>query len=454
MTNAHSLYGGTDGQLTDDIANGRVQVAVYGLGKMGLPLAAALAERTGDVVGVDVDESVVEAVNAGESHVANEPGLADLVHETVDDGSLRATTDGKRAAANASVHVVVVPTKLHEGARPDLDIVRAVTRQVAAGLDAGDAVFLESTVPPGTCRDVVEPLLATESGLAPEAFGVAFCPERTSSGRALRDIRGAYPKVVGGTDPRATRTAQRFYEAVTDNEVIPVSDAATAEAVKVFEGVYRDVNIALANELGRVSERLEIDGREAIDVANTQPYCEIHDPGPGVGGHCIPFYPHFLMSAVDTDTPLIRTARSVNESMPGYTAGLVSDLLEAAGRRVDDATVLLLGVTYRPGVAETTHTPALPLARRLDQLGAAVAVADPLVEPAVLDESPATHLPLETVESLAPDAVVVVTPHEEFESLDWSAFGDAVVLDARDGLDSPQGTHTLGNGRRSDGGRD
>jgi UDP-N-acetyl-D-mannosaminuronic acid dehydrogenase len=452
MTNAQRLYGGTDAQSAEGVVNGQVPVAVYGLGKMGLPLAAALAERMGDVVGVDVDESVVDAVNAGESHVENEPGLDDLVRETVEDGALRATTDGRHAATHARVHVVVVPTKLHDGAQPDLDIVRAVIRQVATGLDAGDAVFVESTVPPGTCRDVVEPLLADESGLDRDDFGVAFCPERTSSGRALRDIRGAYPKVVGGTDPKATQTARHFYQAVTDNEVIPVNDATTAEAVKVFEGVYRDVNIALANELGRVSEQLGIDGLEAISVANTQPYCEIHDPGPGVGGHCIPFYPHFVTSAVDIDTPLIRTARSVNESMPGYTAELVSDLLEANGKRVDDATVLLLGVTYRPGVKETTHTPTLPLARRLHQLGASVAAADPLVDETALDGNPATYHSLDTVESLAPDAIVVVTPHEEFETLEWTAFGDAVVLDARAGLDGPHGAYRLGDGRRSVGG--
>lgn len=448
------VYAVDDGDVTEaadrartDLTTGAVTVVVYGLGKMGLPLAAVIADRMGDVVGVDVDEAVVDAVNDGASPVENEPGLDALVERTVERGALRATTDGEAAASAATVHVVIVPTKLTAEERADRSIVRGVTRQVGAGLDPGDAVFVESTVPPGTCADLVEPLLAAESGLPADAFGVAFCPERTSSGRAIRDIRGAYPKVVGGTDPPATRAARRFYDALTDNDVVTVSDATTAESVKLFEGVYRDVNIALANELGRVGEAVGVDAREAIEVANTQPFCEIHDPGPGVGGHCIPFYPHFLMQAVGVDTPLLRTARTVNESMPHHTARVVADRLDAAGTDVEGATVLLLGATYRPGVRETTHTPTWPLARRLDALGASVSVVDPLVGEDALADVPATFLPMGMVEALEPDAVVVVTPHEAFETLDWDALDDAVVVDARDGLDAPADAWTIGDGR-------
>jgi UDP-N-acetyl-D-mannosaminuronic acid dehydrogenase len=160
------------------------------------------------------------------------------------------------------------------------------------------------------------------------------------------------------------------------------------------------------------------------------------------------------MGATGVDTPLVRTARTVNESMPGYTAGVVVDRLRAAGVGVDEATVLLLGATYRPGVAETTHSPALPLARKLDNAGASVSIADPLVDESDLAGVPATHLPVEMVESLAPDAVVVVTPHEAFEALDWSELSDAVVLDARDGLDAPPDARAIGDGRDRIGGDD
>jgi UDP-N-acetyl-D-mannosaminuronic acid dehydrogenase len=434
------LYAGSGGSTPEDTT-----VAVYGLGKMGLPLAAAMADATGDVIGVDVDEAVVRTVSAGECHVNNEPGLPDLVEKAVARDRLDATTDGAAAAASAAVHVIVVPTTLDAAERPDLSTVEAVLEAIAEGLGPGDTVVVESTVPPGTCRDVVEPRLAAESGLDPGAFGVAFCPERTSSGRALRDIRGAYPKVVGATDPATTRAVSRLYRAVTDAEVITVSDATTAEAVKLFEGAYRDVNIALANELGRASESLGIDGREAIAVANTQPYCDVHDPGPGVGGHCIPYYPHFLMDEVESPTPLLRTGRRVNEAMPAHTAARIVELLRRDGVPPAAARVALLGVTYRPGVAETTHTPTRPLAQRLDALGVTVLVADPLVSEAAVDGMAGTWVRVDDVLDRDPDLVAIVTPHEAFETLDWGTV-DATVLDARDGVDAVPDAPTIGDG--------
>lgn len=414
-------------------------VAVYGLGRMGLPLAAVIADRVGDVVGVDVDSAVVRAVNDGESPVPDEPGLDELVARTVRTGALRATTDAAAAASQARVHIVIVPTTVSER-EPVLDALEAAVESIGAGLTAGDAVFVECTVPPGTCRNLVAPRVADASGLDQSAFGVAFCPERTSSGRAIRDIRGAYPKVVGGTDDAATAAARRFYRRVTDAEIHTVADATTAEAVKLFEGMYRDVNIALANELARIAESLGIDGRETIAVANGQPYCEIHDPGPGVGGHCIPYYPWFLMDATERPTPLLRTARAVNESMPTYTVERLTELVAA------EATVLLLGVAYRPGVAGTDHSPAIPIARELAERGRRVVACDPHVSAADRPALPARWVSLDEVSDVAADAVCVVTPHEAFESLDWAAF-DAPVFDARDGLEETTEAITVGDGR-------
>jgi len=217
--------------------SGEVPVGVYGLGKMGLPLAAVYAETCGNVVGADVDPAVVESVNRGDCHVDREPGLDALVEKTVSAGALRATESPRTAAEAASVHVLIVPTPITDANEPDLSILQAVVEDVAAGLSAGDLVVVECTVPPGTTRDAVQPTLAQESDLDGDEFGVAVCPERTSSGRALKDIRGAYPKVVGGVDDESTRAAALLYGELTTNDVIQVPDATTAEAVKVFEGV-------------------------------------------------------------------------------------------------------------------------------------------------------------------------------------------------------------------------
>jgi len=437
------LYGSEldEAAQREALLNGRVPVAVYGLGKMGLPLAAVYADRTGRVTGADVDSAVVESVNAGESHVDGEPGLAELLERTVDDGSLQAVSEPAAAAVDARLHVVIVPTLLTDEGTADLRIVKSVAEDIAHGLNAGDLVVIESTVPPRTSEDVIEPLLAAESGLSVGEFGLAFCPERTKSGRAIRDIRGSWPKIVGGVDNESTRAAALVYDQLTSNDVIRTSDATTAEAVKVFEGVHRDVNIALANELATYTDDLGIDVREAIAVANTQDECDILRPGPGVGGHCIPYYPYFLFGEYDAESPLLRTARNVNDEMPAFVVGKLTSMLADRSTTLGDATVLVLGGTYRAGVAETRASPAIGLTETLAANGANVEIVDPLLES--FKEFEATPVSLKSCYETTYDGVVLVTAHEEFSAIDWDAFEDPVVVDTRAVLDSETVGHTV-----------
>ncbi|MFC7205408.1 nucleotide sugar dehydrogenase [Haloferax namakaokahaiae] len=429
------------------LRRGDVPVAVYGLGKMGLPLAAVYAKATGNVTGMDIDEDVVRQLNAGECHVGKEPGLPELVAEQVERGALRATADGSEAADSAAVHVIIVPTPLSDDKEPDLAIFQSVLDTIATGIAPGDMVIVECTVPPGTSRDLVAPYIEAASGLSHEEFGVAFCPERTASGRALEDITGAYPKIVGGVDDESTRVAALIYGEITSNEIIEMSDSTTAESVKLFEGLYRDVNIALANELGRIRDDLGIDVREAIDAANTQPFCNIHEPGPGVGGHCIPWYPYFVTSRVETETPLILTAREVNDGMPTFTAQKLGDELGRAGRDIEGATVAVLGVTYRPGVAEIRATPAAGVIETLSELGANVLAVDPLLDDDVVASFGATPVALDELATYDVDGMVLVTPHEEFDDIDWAAFDDLVVVDGRGTLgDIGHRVYTIGSG--------
>lgn len=435
------LYGAqvSPARQRDAFVGGSIPVAVYGLGKMGLPLASVYAETAGNVVGVDVDPTVVESVNAGDCHVTGEPGLPELVAEQVDDGRLQATTDGAKAAERASVHVVIVPTLVTDEHDPDLSTIESVVDDVAVGLSPGDLMIVESTVPPGTCRDVVHPTLAKRSGLDRGTFGLAFCPERTASRTALRDIRGRYPKVVGGVDDESARGAALIYSQLTDEAVHVVSDATTAEAVKVFEGIYRDVNIALANELATISDELGISVREAIETANHLPMCQLHDPGPGVGGHCIPYYPHFLLAQTQASLAVTETARTVNDRMPAYAVAELVDDLDAMGIEIGDASVLVLGITYRPAVDETRSSPALGVIDGLNELGAEVYGTDPIADPAAHDATPVT---VEEVTDHAFDAAILVTPQPEFERIDWNALDPMVVLDGRDALDlDPAETH-------------
>ncbi len=414
------------------LRRGEYPIAVYGLGKIGLPVAVAIAELAGNVTGVDVDPDVVTTINAGTAPFEHEPDLPQLLASAVTDDRLTATTDVAAAAAGSNVHIVVVPVGLDDDGGADLRAVEEVAATIGAELAPGDLVVIESTVPPGTAVDVVKPILTERSGLAPDAFGLAVAPERTSSGRALEDVRGTHPRVIGGVDAESTDAARAVYEELVDNTVIGV-DATTAELVKLFEGVYRDVNIALANELAKAWDGMDVDVREAIATANTQPYCDIHDPGAGVGGHCIPWYPYFLMEATDRPMPLTETARRVNDGMPTYLAHRTLSLLEDDDIAHSEATVAILGLAYRPDIPETAASPTYPLVDRLETAGGNVIVVDPIVDDP--DDS-VSMWPLEDLPDADPDAVVLVTGHERFGELPEDLLAKTVVVDGRDALET------------------
>ncbi|MDS0475702.1 nucleotide sugar dehydrogenase [Natrinema sp. 1APR25-10V2] len=434
-----SLYGVSADEETQRAAftNGNVPVSVYGLGKMGLPLASVFAETSGNVLGADIDPDVVETINDGGCHVKREPGLLELVSDLVSDGAFSATTEPREAAERGSIHVVIVPTPITDAKEPDLAILDAVIEDIGTGLEKGDLVIVECTVPPQTTEERVLPALEEASGLELGEFGLAFCPERTSSGRALEDIRGAYPKVVGGADAESTRAATVVYESLNSEGVLPVTDATTAEAVKVFEGLYRDVNIALANELATFTDELGINVNEAIETANTQPFCDIHEPGPGVGGHCIPYYPYFMIKPFETDSRLLEMAREVNDAMPAFTVEKVRDGLAEDGKGITEATVVVLGLTYRPGVEEIRASPSIPISKQLTELGADVYGIDPMLES--VDEFALEQIDLEALSDFDPDAIVMVTPHDEFDEINWTDIHRnsdnlSVVIDGRQTL--------------------
>ena len=355
-----------------------VKVAIYGLGKMGLPLASVFAERGASVIGVDVNPDVVASINRGVNHVKEEHGLDELVERNVRLGRLVATVDGVDAARRGDVMVMIVPAFLDESKKADLGIIKAASENIAMGLEKGDFVIVETTVPPGTTENFVKHILEGSGLKAGVDFGLAHCPERTSSGRAVVDISGAYPKVVGGVDQISTDTAVGIYNVINERGVIPVSNSRTAEMVKIAEGIYRDVNIALANELAMVSNEKGVDIWEVLEVANTDPNCNLLEPGPGVGGHCIPVYPWFVING-SSSTRLIRTAREVNDGMSKHVVRKVSKELEKSGKPVSGSNVLVAGLVYRPGVKETYNTPAKRVIKELRDMGANVFGYDPVL---------------------------------------------------------------------------
>lgn len=356
-----------------------MRVVVVALGKIGLPLAAAIARAGHDVIGCDVDERVVDAVNAAREPFPGETGLLEALQETVDAGRLRATSDTAAAVATGPDLVIAVPPLIVDAdARPDFAILDAVVADIARGLaaapaDARPVVAIETTLPVGTTRSRIAPALEAGSGrLGERDFFTVFSPERVFSGRIFADLE-TYPKLVGGLSAVGEDLGIAAYAGFLVAEVRGMGSAEAAEMTKLVETTYRDVNIALANEFARAADGYGLDVTAVIDAANSQPFSHVHRPGVAVGGHCIPVYPRFYLSG-DPSARLPATAREVNETMPAYAV----DLLEQQLGPLEGRHVLILGVAYRGGVKETAFSGAFPLRDELARRGAVPVAGDPL----------------------------------------------------------------------------
>jgi len=422
-----------------------VNVCIVGLGKIGMPLAARIASHGHAVVGCDIDPSVVELVNRGECPIDGEEDLDEIVRSAVGGGRLTATTDTAHAVRECEVVAVIVPAFLTSDRQADLTSVDAAARDIADGLTNGTLVVFETTLPVGTTRGRLGPILSAGSGLkAGEGFLLAFSPERISSGTALADL-ASYPKVVGADDERSAQAAARFYGTAVGARVLPVTGTETAELVKLMELTYRDVNIALANEFALCAERAGVDVTEAIAAANSQPYAHVHDPGIGVGGHCVPVNPWFLINGLGP-APLAERARHINDGMPKEGVRLLERSLGGLAGR----TVLILGLAYRANVKESYHSTALQLADALSAAGARVLVHDPLFSHEEIRAHGLTPADLEPPPEA--DAVVLQANHSQYGDLDLDSFpGCRAVLDGRNVL-SPgdvikNGVSYLGIGR-------
>ncbi|MGI8551165.1 MAG: nucleotide sugar dehydrogenase, partial [Dehalococcoidia bacterium] len=302
-----------------------MKIVVVGLGKIGQPLAALYASRGHQVVGADVSARVVDELNAGHATVVNEPGLQEMLSEAVAHGTLRATTDTAAAVARADVVIVAVPMLINDQRRLDYRMIDAAFASIAAGVTQGSLVLLETTVPIGDTRNRFGRRLEASGLRMGEGFLLAFSPERVQSGRIFRDL-ATYPKIVGGIDKASGLRAEQFYREALGAPVIRLSSAEAAEFCKLAESVYRDVNIGLVNELALSAERHRIDITEVISAANSEPQSHLHAPGIGVGGHCMPVYPYFLLAEGD-GYPVTAAARRVNEAMPAHAADVLADRL-------------------------------------------------------------------------------------------------------------------------------
>ncbi|MEV4455204.1 nucleotide sugar dehydrogenase [Microbispora sp. NPDC049633] len=403
-------------------------LTIIGLGYVGMPLAKEATAAGLRVAGLDVDPRKVDALNAGRSYIDD---LTDADLDAMLSGGFTATLDASVLSRSRTI-VICVPTPLDEDHRPDLSAVEGATRTVAEHLQAGTLVVLESTTWPGTTDELARPILEQSGLVAGEDFHLAFSPERIDPGNPKFGLRNT-PKVVGGYTPACKERAAAFYAQFVER-VVPVSGTREAEMAKLLENTYRHVNIALVNEMAIFCDELGVNLWEAIEAASTKPFgFQKFLPGPGVGGHCIPVDPSYLSYTVRKlgyPFRFVELAQEINERMPSYVVARVQRLLNRARKPVNGSRVLLLGVTYKPDIADERETPAIPVAEALLELGAELSFCDPYVKEWSVE---GTAVPREEdlAEAVAAaDVVVLLQQHSAFD-LDVVEERASLVLDTR-----------------------
>lgn len=399
-----------------------MKVAVLGAGKMGLPLACVLASRGADVTACDPNEELISAINAAEAPF-DEPGLGELLASTVHAGRLRGTTDNREGIAGTDVAIVIVPVKLSPDRTADLSIIESIADDLAAALPRGALAVFETTLPVGTSRRLGSRIEGKSGMKAGSDFFLAFSPERVKSRLVLRHLC-EHPKIIGGHDPESSARCVAFYERFLGAPVIDVGTLEAAELAKLAGMAYRDVNIALANELARYSERMGIDFEPVRISANTDGESMILVPGIGVGGHCTPVYPYFLLQGTRErgSLELVERGRKINETQP---AAVLDRLGPLSGRRIT-----ILGVAFRPEVKEASYSPAFALRDEIARRGGRCAAVDPLFTD---DELRALGFEPGATEDGA-YALVLQTGHQAFREIDLKAVaraGTEVVVDGR-----------------------
>lgn len=415
---------------------------VLGLGYVGLPLAVEFARQGYETIGFDVSEAVVAGVNRSQSHIGDiESGqLAPLVEA----GTLRATTD-MSSLGECDVVSICVPTPLSKTRDPDVSYVVAATEAVTASLRPGQVIILESTTYPGTTRELMLPMLESRGLRVGKEFFVCFSPERVDPGNATWQIRNT-PKVIGGITPACGRAGAAIYGRVMEN-LVRVSSTESAELAKLLENTFRAVNIALVNEMAQVADLLDVDVFEVIEAAASKPFgFQRFDPGPGIGGHCIPLDPQYLawkMRTLNYKTRLIELASELNSEMPRYVVNKIQDALNSREKAVKGSRILVLGVAYKRDVDDVRESPALDVIQLLLEKGAEVEYHDPHVPVVREDGITRESVPFNEETVGRYDCVVITTDHQ---AVDYGLLESpsVLVVDTRNAMGGRRGPNVVG----------
>jgi nucleotide sugar dehydrogenase len=426
---------------TDDVKircrDRKITICTVGLGRIGLPTAASFAASGATVIGVDIDPQVVLSINEGKCRFVDEPGLEKIMEEPVRTGNLRATMNYSDAISAADFIIVCVPTPVDQSKTPDYSAVVSSCKIIGKLLKPGATVIIESTVGPGTVENLVRPTLESESGMrAGSDFGLASCPERSDPGNIIGNMK-TVPRVVGAINQHCLEIVAELYESLLNVKVYKVADPKTANAVKLTENLFRDVNIALANEFALLFEKLGIDAIEVINACASKYNFMPHYPGAGVGGPCLPVNSYYLISEgvkAGNIPYLVRNAREINDRMPEHVVQLVSEALNEVGKTVRGSKIAILGVAYKPEIKDVQLSPIEPVCTSLSRLGAMLDIYDPMFQGESVFGYPSRRSLAQAVNGA--DCIVIGTAHKEFLELDLKLLNQlsespAALVDSR-----------------------
>jgi hypothetical protein len=427
--------------LASLVKNKEKIMAIYGLGNVGGPLAAAWLRAGAKVIGVDISKKLLSEIKSGTSH-KKEPFISEIFTKALKEGNFEVTDNGPDASKNSHIKIVAVPVGL-KGKKIDLTALKSVAKDIGQGLKKEDAVLISPSLPPGTAQNIVLPIIEKHSNLKGEQdFYFIYNPERIFEGRALQDIEENYPAIVSGLGKKSLEFGEKLLKIISKKGVMTLSSIANAEAEKLFEGVYRDVNIALANELSEFCEKVGVNYWEARKAANSQPFCHLHYPGTGVGGLCIPVYPRFIIDAsskIGKHLKMVEFARMINDFMPVKCTNDALNLLTRYKIRPRGAKIAVLGLGFRGEVTDSRLSPTYAVVKEFQKKGCKVAVHDPYIfEDDLLPSSVKLSVDLDTVIEGA-SLVFISADHKMYTKLNQDSFSKAkkplLIFDGRNILD-------------------
>ena len=422
-------------EVTESLNSKSMRVCVIGIGRIGLPTALSFAKSGLETIGVDINENLVDTINSGKFPLKDEPGYDLIFDEVIKNKKFSATTDISKAVPTCNLILLSLPTPMDENNIPDYSALRNVGTQLAKILSPNSLVIVESTIEPGFIEDEMVSIISHSERLEiNKNFFIGVCPENANPGEILHDFTNL-PRLVGGINENITQIIKKIYDSVFGVELIEMPNCKTANAVKLTTNVFRDINIAFVSELSLMFEKLGIDTNKVLEAAKKKYNFQVHYPGAGVGGPCLPINSYQLLNTarrLGSNLSIIESGRKINEKMPEHVIKITLDGFEECKKSIKDSSILILGISYKPNVKDIQLTPAEIIIKKLQNLGAQVHIYDPFFK-----SKQVFGISIEeNIEKIIPnvDAAIIVTAHDEFKNIDISLFSkmkNPILIDTR-----------------------